>query len=129
MSFSVEYRKKTECIYVSIIGELNLDLFQEMSAEVGLCIKKYKCNKILNDLRKAILTDSAGDVYFMPKQALGAGIVRSIRRALLVDGDFSEYRFLETVFVNQGNVVQLFNDIDDAKEWLFGGRESSESCS
>jgi len=127
MSFSVEYREETECIYVSVEGELNLALFKEISAEVGLCINKHKCSKILNDLRKAILTDSAGDIYYMPKQALDAGIVRSIRRALLVGGGFSEYRFMETVFVNQGNVVRLFNDIDEAKEWLFGGRDSTES--
>jgi hypothetical protein len=121
MSFSVTYEDETDCLYVTIDGDLDLTLFKEMSARVGVCLKERGCTRILNDLRNALPTDSAGEIYFMPKQALDAGIARSIRRALLVSGDFSEYSFLETVFINQGNIVKLFDDIEEAKNWLFGG--------
>ena len=60
----------------------------------------------------------------MPEQALKAGVCRTIKRALVVNGAFSEFRFLETVFINQGNIVKMFNSIDDAKGWLFDEEKS-----
>jgi len=123
MPYTVDYNKSSECIYVSVDGNMDLSLFGGMAVEVGKCIKEHECGKILNDLRRAVLPESVGDIYYMPKKALDAGVCRSIKRALVVSGAFDDYKFLETVFVNQGNVVRLFNSIEDAEQWLFGDSE------
>jgi hypothetical protein len=120
MPYSIKYTKETNCIYISIEGTLDLSLFDRMATEVAHYVNEYGCRRILNDLCQATPIGSTFDIYSMPKHALEAGVSRNVRRALLVSGPFSKFRFLETVFINQGNIVKLFNDIDNAKRWLFG---------
>ncbi len=69
-------------------------------------------------MRKAKLTESATDIYNMPGTALKSSIHRSVKRALVVSENSPEFLFLETVFINQGNKVRLFVDIDKARLWL-----------
>ncbi|MCK5686582.1 hypothetical protein KAJ27_20770 [bacterium] len=124
MQFTVTYDSETECILVSIEGELRLSLFDLMAKQVADYMAKHPdCKFILNDLTNAIPTKSNIETYYMPKRALKAGVDRSMKRALVVNGDLSNFKFLETVFVNQGNIVKLFNNIKDAKEWLFASKE------
>jgi len=124
MPYSVKYDTETNCIYISVEGQLNLSLFDNMAAEVSRCINENNCKRILNDMRHARPAKSVVDIYNMPRLALKAGVVRVVRRALVVSEPMSEYRFLETVFVNQGNIVQLFNNINDAKRWLFSEKQT-----
>ena len=121
MPYSIKYTKETNCIYISIEGAFDLSLFDSMASEVAQYVNEYGCQRILNDLRQATPIGSTFDIYSMPKHALDAGVTRNVRRALLVSGPFSQFRFLETVFINQGNIVQLFDDVDNAKRWLYGG--------
>jgi len=125
MPYSVEYDEKTNCIYVSVDGELNLSLFDSMAAEVARCLSECGCRRILNDLRKARLTKSVADVYSMPERAMKVGITRAVKRALVISGAISKFHFLETVFINQGNIVRLFNSIEEARLWLFDGDADS----
>ena len=92
-----------------------------MASEVARLLENHGCKQVLNDLRQATLTESVVSIYAMPKQAINVGVGQTIKRALVVNGDLSEFRFLETVFLNEGNNVKMFNSIDDAKGWLFGG--------
>lgn len=119
MSYRVEYREDGDYIYVAFEGSIDIQSFQSMAREVGRLIHEVNCSRVLNDLRRAGLDESLGDVYFMPKQALAAGVARNIRRALVVAGDVDDYRFMETVFLNQGNIVKVFENFDEAERWLF----------
>ena len=121
MSYKVVYNKKTNCILVTIDGELNILLFDKMAKEVAQYFKQYGCRHVLNDLRHASLVDSITDIYTMPKHASKFGVTGLVKRALVVSGTFDKFRFLETVFINQGNIVKMFNNMDDARQWLFGG--------
>ncbi|MBU8922598.1 MAG: hypothetical protein KOO63_12340 [Bacteroidales bacterium] len=125
MPYSVTYDPETDCILVSVEGEFSLSLFEGMAAEVARCSNENDCRRILADLRNAILKESVAGIFAMPKNAIKKGIGRNVKRALVVKGDFSEFWFLETVFLNQGNVVKLFNNIDDAMRWLFNGESGS----
>ncbi len=124
MSYSIEYNKKKKCIYVAVEGVLELALFERMASEIAKIIKDRDCGKIINDLRNAVPPESSADIYFMPERALNAGVSRAIKRALVVSGSVEDYKFLRTVFVNQGNVVRLFDSIDDAEQWLFKKADS-----
>ena len=54
----------------------------------------------------------------MPKSASQAGIGNRLKRALVVSERSPSFYFLETVFVNQGHIVKLFTDINEALYWL-----------
>ena len=119
MSYLITYDPETGCILVSVEGDFDLSLFDGMAAEVARCVDEYGCRLILNDLRQATLSERVAGIYSMPDHAMKMGIDRSVKRALVVNGSLSEFWFLETVFLNQGNVVKLFNNINAAKQWLF----------
>jgi hypothetical protein len=118
--YSIHYDQENDFILITVQGELDLPLLQEMASGVAKMIHQVGCNRILNDLRKARMTDTTVDIYNMPKTAQQAGVVRVCKRALVVSEETSNFHFLETVFVNQGHQVRLFTEITEAKEWLFG---------
>lgn len=118
MSYSVRYDSEEDIIFVSVEGELNLSLIKDMAAEVSQQIKQFDCRRILNDLRQAKPAKTCLDIYNMPKQALQAGVTQDVRRALIIKEGSPGFKFLETVFVNQGNIVQLFTNVSEAKAWL-----------
>ncbi len=118
MPYSIRYENAIDCIFVLVEGELNLSLFKNMAAEAAQFIEKHGCRRILSDLTHATMPKTIVDVYNMPRRAINTGVSRSIRRALVVGGNREEFQFLETVFLNQGNVVKLFSDNDKARRWL-----------
>lgn len=118
MVYTVKYEKEKRCVYVSILGDFTLSILKNIAAEVEQHLAEHDCKCILNDMRKARLTESATGIYNMPEAALKSGIHRSVKRALVVSENSPEFFFLETVFLNQGNKVRLFVDIDKASLWL-----------
>ena len=125
MRYSITYDPEAECILVFMVGALDSSLFDGMATEVARCIEENDCGLILNDMRQASLVEHVAGIYSMPDHAIKMGIARSVKRALVVSGVLSEFWFLETVFLNQGNVVKLFNDIDEARLWLSGEEAGS----
>ena len=124
MSINLKFNEEAGCIEISVTGNFSLETLKDTAAEVAICIKKYNCSYILNDLRNATLVDSPLSVYSMPKIALNAGIERRIKRAIVVRELMPKYRFMETVFLNQGNIVKIFDDFEKAKIWLLGDKKS-----
>jgi len=118
MEYSIRFDGKEQIISVSVKGELNLSSLKGMAADVAKSVKENDCNRILNDLRNAKPTNRILDIYKMPESVDKIGVEKTIKRALLVEGDPNEYHFLETVFVNQGHRVKLFTDIEIARKWL-----------
>ncbi len=124
MSINLKFNEEAGYIKVSITGDFSPQTLKSIAKEVAACIKKYNCNYILSDLRNATLDDSPLSVYSMPKTSLEAGIERKIKRAILVNKLTSNYHFLETVFVNKGNTVRIFDDFNKAETWLLEGKKS-----
>ncbi|MCK5131565.1 MAG: hypothetical protein KAR40_05375 [Candidatus Sabulitectum sp.] len=118
MSYSIGFDKKIDCIIVTVAGDFHLSAMQSLAAEVAKHLNEHGCRCILNDLRNAALSEPSSATYKMPEAALKAGVSRHIKRALVVSDLSSDFRFLETVFVNQGNIVKLFVDIDEARSWI-----------
>lgn len=120
MSYTINYDKATDCILLVVTGELEISLIQKIAFDVSVTIKKHECSRVLNDLRNAKLTRDTLDIYQMPDKAMEAGVSHGCKRALVVGDRSSEFRFLETMFVNRGHNVKMFTGIDDARDWLFG---------
>ena len=124
MSINLKFNEEAGYIEVSVNGDFSLKTLKKIAEGVTDFVKKHNCNYILNDLRNATLDDSPLSVYSMPKTSLEAGIERKVKRAILVNELGPDYRFLETVFVNQGNIVKIFENFDKAKTWLLEGKKS-----
>lgn len=119
MPFTVEYDEERSCILVTCSGDLDLQLVESTATEVSSMIARTGCRLILNDLRCAQLTRDAFKVYKIPRIMTEVGIGSGVRRALVVGDHQEEFHFLETVFLNYGNDVRMFADIQDAEAWLF----------
>ena len=126
MSYKINYNKEQDYIAVTIEGEITLSTVTEPAADVARFAERYNCNRVLNDLRHAMLTDRTLDIYNMPKAARQAGVRSSLKRALVVSELSSNFRFLETVFINQGHIVKLFTTMEDALQWLLNKEKSAK---
>jgi hypothetical protein len=119
MPHTTYYDQKMKCIVVTVQGVLDLSLLQRIASDVAQIIAREGCKYILNDLRKAKATKKTMEIYNMPNTAKKAGVTHGCKRALVVAEETTDFHFLETVFINQGHHVKIFNDIESAKAWLF----------
>ena len=119
MSYSVGYSKNNQCIFVEVTGELSLGLLQSIATDVAKLADGNGCKCIINDLRKATLTPKAFEVVNMPKTAQKSGVMVCFKRALIVGDRTEEFKFLETVFLNQGHLVKMFPTIEEGEAWLY----------
>jgi len=118
MAYTVKFHEEPGYIQVNVEGELNLQTLKGMATDVAKLAQEQKCFSILNDLRNANPAKGALDIFSMPKTAKKAGVDITFRRALVVGNKADDFRFLETVFVNQGHQVMMFPDIAQALVWL-----------
>lgn len=123
MVYTTSYDQDTDCILVTVQGELDLSLLQSIAADVSKIVDRFGCKRILNDLRDAKPTKLTMDIYSMPETAKQVGVMQACRRALVVTEETPDFHFLETVFVNQGHQVRMFTNLDDARTWLFDEQE------
>jgi hypothetical protein len=103
---------------VHVSGEIDMVIVRTFVSELVFLMKKHKCERILNDLRGTDLRLSTVDIYNIPRLASDAGLEGWTKKALVVNANWDDYRFLETVSVNAAHTVRIFNDIEEAKEWL-----------
>lgn len=118
MPYTFQYDQKNHFIRLVVTGLLDLDLVNEMAAAVSAEVETRGCTRILNDLRQAKPARGAIDIYEMPEMARHQGIKRDFRRALVVGEKETDFYFIETVFVNQGHQVRMFETEEQAIQWL-----------
>lgn len=91
-------------------------VLQQLAREYG---DKYGCQKFLFDMSQADIIARTFDTY-----ETGTVPVDSDRKqlrqkiALVYAGDLSEHKFLETIAVNRGYQLRVFDSKDMAFEWL-----------
>jgi hypothetical protein len=117
MPYTIRYDEGLGYITVTVEGQLDLSVLESVSSDAAKAVEKYSCRRIFNDLRRARLK-SIVDTYYMPKAAERSGIALSCKRAFVVKETTSDFNFLETVFMNQGHRVKMFDRIDKAEQWL-----------
>jgi hypothetical protein len=117
MPYTIRYDEELGYIIVTVEGQLDLSVLESLASDVAKAVEKHSCRRIFNDLRRARLK-SIVDTYYMPKVMERSGIALSCKRAFVVREVTSDFNFFETVFVNQGHQVKMFDRIDKAKQWL-----------
>jgi len=118
MQYQVTYNENWKYIFVEIRGKLDTQILQHVAKDVSDLAESRKCNRVLTDLRQAVPAGGVVEIYNMPGTARQAGVLPWSRRALVVGDKTDDFHFLETVFINQGHIVKVFADFDEAQAWL-----------
>jgi hypothetical protein len=125
MPHTITYNSKESVIEINIQGDLFLNEIKEIVTEVIQIAKEQNCLLVLNDMRESTMQLSIVEIYELPKIILDISVslgldVRKFKRAFVAEKDLKDYDFFETVTFNRGQHAKLFDDVDEAKKWLFG---------
>lgn len=119
MKWTITPNENKKIITVTTEGELQK---VDLNAMLGDIIKNATILHIMNiiiDHRKATFAISMVDTFERPYHFQEAGVPRTSKIALIFSTtENSEYKFFETIFVNRGFQVKLFDNIQDAENWI-----------
>jgi hypothetical protein len=117
-TYSVNYDEECECLIGSFTGPLNQETLKEYSIEVAKTASKYDFMYFLNDLRKANVDFSSIEIINIPGIFHAAGLDLSRKRAIVVSTDLNNYRLFQTAANTRGFNVKVFNNLNEAMNWL-----------
>jgi hypothetical protein len=119
MPFQVTYDSEIDCVITAITGDMDKSVISDFFTEVGRIAAENNCTRVLSDLREGKITALLTDIYEMAKAIENKGIVKSLKRAIVISKDHDDYAFWETVCHNQGHQrVRVFQDYEQAKDWV-----------
>jgi hypothetical protein len=118
MAFNVNYDDKSNCVIGTYGGTLDMKLLEGYACEIMKVASKHDCTSFLNDLRKAEVNLSTFDLYFIPETLHKMGFKRWWKRAIVASKQLEEYYFFELVAQNRGCYVKIFEEVNDAMNWL-----------
>jgi len=117
MSYSLNYDKIIDCIILTFEDTVTMDLIREAAPQTArMCVEK-NCWRILNDMSAVTIEVSLIDVFASP-QVMEESNLKGAKRALVVPSTFAYSHFLEAVTRARGHNFMIFNDIEEAKQWL-----------
>lgn len=123
MPFSISYNADLAICEIVVTGVYNDPLAEQIRSAAQEIILKHNCIRLIIDCRAAQLQTSTLSLLASPdeiKEILSAMEIPSFRlkRAFVVSRDIDDYSFIETVSVNRGLQVRVFQDMKEAVSWL-----------
>jgi hypothetical protein len=123
MTHAVVYNPGVGIIETTAQGTLSESEAKEIILEIAQLGKEKNCFLCLSDDREAALDMSTLQIHDLPEVL--TNMVNSLglrpgqfKRAIVVKQSFPDYRFFETVTLNAGQNIRLFQDREEAKKWL-----------
>lgn len=117
-TISVAYNSEWGCVVNTITGPIAQEDAERSIQQVSALCTEHGCKRILNDIRLAQNKLSVAELYHLPKKAVGPGLDRTCKRAILVQEMFADARFYEDAASNAGIRVKVFDSLDNALQWL-----------
>ena len=117
MRLKIKYDKGLGYIHVVTSGNFNETTAVEWQKTMAMQVAHYQCQKILHDMRPAKIDIDTYSIYELPKSARGMGL-QNTRRAIIYSGEPQDFLFFETVASNQGQIVRVFTEMNEAIVWL-----------
>jgi hypothetical protein len=120
---TITYNAEEHIIEMKAQGSLTMDEASEIISDMIKFVKERDCHFILSDYREAKLDLSILEIYGLPKMistllADSELSAHKIKRALVVEQNSKNFKFFETVTLNNMQWAKLFVAIDKAKQWL-----------
>lgn len=123
MAHKTIFNVKTGIIETKYQGIVTFNEVKEVVLESTMLSKESKRYLWLADYSEATLNLSTTEIYDLPKLILEAAtslniVSFHIKRAIVIIRDKANYEFAETVSINRGQNIDLFDDIEKARNWL-----------
>ena len=118
MDFEITYDPEMKCVVGKLNGIMDTQTVRIYVKEISAVAKKHNCKKFINDLREAEIKLSITDLYNAPKEVTTDEFDRTWKRAIVVKERTDSISFFETTSRNQGFQVKIFDNIEEALEWL-----------
>lgn len=122
MSYKITISKNNEYIIGKLDEPLDREAIQQLTREYVKIINETGIKRILNDVRG--VPDAMGiiDGYaFAYTDTRTLKLPSDIRAAIVTDPGDTTHSFQETVALNAGYMVKLFDKIESAVAWLLEG--------
>ena len=123
MTHTVTYNPRLGVIETIAHGKLTLREAKEIIFEIARMALEQNCFLCLSDYQEATIDMSTLQIHDLPKVL--SKMVTSLglrpgqfKRAIVVKKSFADFHFFETVTLNAGQNIRLFQDPDEAKKWL-----------
>ncbi len=114
MPETVEFLKEEGMIKVESFGKVNIQDWNASLEKVNEIGERENCRIVLVDVSKQESRPDTLEVF-----QFGEEMTRDFRFAVVTStGVSEEHKFLETVAVNRGKYVRLFDEYEKAINWL-----------
>ena len=118
MKYNVIYNQEYNCLIGKYVGDLNIESVKKYAKEISKMARIHDCKRFINDLREATILLSVANFYDAPSIVSIDEFDRTWKRAIITNQNFDKLNFFETTSINQGFDVKIFQDINEALEWL-----------
>ena len=125
MPITLIYNSDTRIIESRFYGDFTQEEIREAVPKFAEMIKNNNCRFLLTDYRDANMKLSMTEIYNMPGvlaevfASSGVNILK-LKRAFITVKNKKDPEFYETVTINQGQTMRIFDNVDEARNWLLG---------
>lgn len=110
----VKHEQADGFISVNSSGETNIWNWKSFLKQVLEINKRTNCKSVLVDVREEVSTPGTIEIF-----EFGASLPNGIRFAFITpEITPNDHIFLETVGLNRGKSIKLFNNYDEGINWL-----------
>jgi len=121
MPWDVEYLADEKIISIVNEGSVTYKDYEEQTIKALELEKKHNMHLFLSDNSKATNTATVFEIFHLPSLYDRLGAQRINKLAIILPKppyNNEEYEFYETICINRGWNVKLFQDRQSAIEWL-----------
>ena len=119
MKWKFNYHRDHDYLEVVISESISNSELNQMAVERWRELRKLDCHKVLFDFTQIKNMLSTIDIYKRPEESEKVGVLRTNRTAAVVpDIYIKEFQFMETVYQNRGFDLNVFNNKEDAINYL-----------
>ncbi len=126
MLHELSYDSGIDCVILRIQGKVTIELIRVLAPQVARMLEERNCRRLLNDMSATTIDISVTNLVKSPKIMDESGVMRVIKRALVVPPSFEESEFLENLTRNRGHNLMVFKDIGEARKWLLSEQQIPE---
>ena len=119
MQYTIEHDEAAGLCIVQVSDSHKRPADSRVLQEVARHVRSERgSTRFLYDMRQVSVTGRTMNIFSVATTALEQGIKRDCRVALVYSECTTDHLFLETVAVNRGYCLRVFDDIAEAFAWL-----------
>ncbi len=126
MTYEISIEQKSDYLHVTVTGENSKENVLAYLAEMRAACRQHDCFRVLVEERLEGKRLDVMDVFAIASEGSmsALGEYEALAYVDVYAGDL--LGFTETVAVNRGMPVAVFNSIEDGKQWLHYQKNSDE---